>query len=358
MDLSHLKTIGALVIATQAFAAKSDVTLAWNPVQGTVISNYTVTWGTNSGVYIFEANAGTLTTLTVTNLSPNTAYYLAVYATAQDGSQSPDSNEILYTNSPVAAPPDLPVTNGTAGGGGTNATNSGGAGSGGSGMGNGSIGEVSIPGIPPVLVLSFTNHHTLLAVSGTVGSMLMIQCNTNAANQDTWSTITNLAMTNADAGAQNNQGSPSAINFAFVPAAQNYEVLDTASPVCEFFQAVMPYDYMVLADSVLSGKGYPSRLLLVCMPGIPSEDVCYVTAQNSFIYYDTTNLAFGLESSGSAIRQIANTLSTSLGQNWTSASEFSYSNGVSSILATVVEAEPASSDPVAGASSASIQIDF
>ena len=94
------------------------------------------------------------------------------------------------------------------------------------------------------------------------------------------------------------------------------------------------------------------------MPGISSADVCYVAPQSSFLYYDTTNCAFALEPSGSTIRQIATTLSTSLGQNWTSASEFAYSNGVTTLLATVVETEPASSDPVAGASTASIQIDF
>jgi hypothetical protein len=95
------------------------------------------------------------------------------------------------------------------------------------------------------------------------------------------------------------------------------------------------------------------------MPGLPSDDVCYVTNQNSFIYYDSTNQAFALEpSSGPTIRQIATTLSSWLGQNWTSASEFTYSNGVSSILATVVETEPPGSDPVASAAAASIQIDF
>jgi len=370
MDLNRLKTIGALVIAAQGFAAKSDVTLAWNPVQGAVITNYSVSWGTNSGVYIFQGNAGTQTTLTITNLSPGAVYYLAVLAMAQNGAQSPNSLEVVYSNPPASAPPVLPVTNGTAGGGTTNTTNSGAggssgsngsggsAGSGGSSSGTNSAGEVSIPGIPPVLSLSLSNGHPWLAVLGTIGSTLAIQSSTNPANQDTWNTITNLAMTNPAAGAQTNQQSASAINLAFVPAAQNYQVLDTTPPASEFYQVVMPYDYMVLADSVLSGQGCPSRLLFVRMPGILSEDVCYVTAQGSYISYDTTNQAFGLASSGPAIRQIAITLSASLGQNWTSASEFSYSNGVSSILATVVEAEPAGSDPVAGASTPSILIDF
>jgi hypothetical protein len=52
-------------------------------------------------------------------------------------------------------------------------------------------------------------------------------------------------------------------------------------------------------------------------------------------------------------------LATSLGQNWTSASEFNYSNGVSTILATVVQTDPPNSDPVVGqVSTPSIQIDF
>ena len=94
----------------------------------------------------------------------------------------------------------------------------------------------------------------------------------------------------------------------------------------------MPYDYMVLADANLTGQGYPSRLILVRMPGVSADDVCYVTNQNSFIFYDTTNNAFAIEPSGATIRQIASTLATSLGQNWTSASEFGYSNGVSTIF--------------------------
>ena len=165
-------------------------------------------------------------------------------------------------------------------------------------------------------------------------------------------------MTSPATGAATNPAAPSTINLAFVPAAQSYEVIDTMPQTCEFYQVVMPYDYMVLADAVLSNQGYTNRLVLVRMPGIPSDDVCYVTPQSSFLFYDTTNCAFALQPSNPSIRQIANTLSTWLGQNWTSASEFSYSNGVSSILATVVETEPASSDPVAGAAAPSLQIDF
>jgi hypothetical protein len=206
--------------------------------------------------------------------------------------------------------------------------------------------------------LTVTNQQPVLAISGTVGATLMIQSTTNPANPGSWNTITNLAITNVNAAATN-QASNSTINMAFVPALQNYTVIDSNAPACEYYQVVMPYDYMVLADSVLCSQGSTNRLVLVRMPGISSDDVCYVTNQNSYLFYDATNQAFALEpSSGATIRQIATSLSTWLGQNWTTASEFTYSNGVSSILATVVETESPGSDPVAGAAAPSLQIDF
>lgn len=195
-------------------------------------------------------------------------------------------------------------------------------------------------------------------IAGTVGASFAIQSSTNPFNPDGWNTISNLSVTNVAAGVATNSDAPSAVNLAFVPGSLGYQVMDSNPPASEFYRVVMPYDYMVLADSVLTSQGDPSRLVLVVMPGTPSDDICYVTPQNSFLFYDSTNRAFALEPSGSTIRQIATTLSTSLGQNWTSASEFAYSNGVSTILATVVETEPASSDPVAGASTPSITIDF
>ena len=383
MNLNRLKAAVALLIAAQGFAAKSDVTLSWMPATDEVITNYTLSWGTNSGVYNIEYAAGTQTKVTVTGLADNTVYYFSVTATAQDGTQSADSNEIIYTNTsattppatpPPATPPPAPLPPvPPAGGGTTNNANLGGGGSGGSGVshgsgssrlsggagsGSGSTGEISVPGVPPVLTLSFANQHPLLSILGTAGSTLMIQSSTNPAHQNNWITITNLAMTNPATAAATNPASPSTINLAFVPAAQKYEVINTTHPTCEFYQVVMPYDYMVLADAVLSNQGYTNRLVLVRMPGISSADVCYVAPQSSFLYYDTTNCAFALEPSGSTIRQIANTLSSWLGQNWTSASEFSYSKGVSTLLATVVETTTSVNVGQGLFSTASIQIDF
>lgn len=43
----------------------------------------------------------------------------------------------------------------------------------------------------------------------------------------------------------------------------------------------MIYNFMVLADVEVSGTGYASRLLLICMPGVANDDVCHVAPQTS-----------------------------------------------------------------------------
>ena len=351
-------------------AVKAQVTLAWNPTPG-VVTNYTVFWGTNSGVYVFSATAGTLTTLQVTGLTPGMVYYFTVEATASDGSESPYSDEVTYTNSSgstltsgttdtngtpgLPGLPGLPGTNSSTGNTGATAssgsTSTGSTGPTGATAVSTTTSEFPIQGVPPFMRLGLTNGtHPLLAISGTVGATLMVQSTTNVLNPDSWATITNLSISVADPNVQSNGGAPSALTTAFVPAAQGYEVIDTNPPSGEFYRVVMPYDYMVLADAVLSGAGFPSRLLLIRMPGVANDNVCFVTPQSSFLFYDKPNQAFVVEPSGSTIRQIATTFSGSLGQNWTSASEFAYSNGLSTILATVVKTEPPSSDPVAGPS--------
>jgi hypothetical protein len=96
------------------------------------------------------------------------------------------------------------------------------------------------------------------------------------------------------------------------------------------------------------------------MPGVVADDACYENNSGSFIHCIHTNYSLQLISSGSTIRQIATTLASSLNLDWTSASEFTYSNGLGQVLATVIETEPPSADPVAGQNppSAPIVINF
>jgi len=157
----------------------------------------------------------------------------------------------------------------------------------------------------------------------------------------------------ADAGADGiaqptDAGEDVAEDVAFVPAAQAFPITPSNSAEIQLFRVVMPYDYVVLASIVLKGQGYTPRLILVNMPALVHDDACYVNEATSFIDYNWTNAVLQLKSSRPSIRQIANTLANSLNLGWTTASEFTYSNGLGQVLATVVETEPPSSDPVAG----------
>jgi hypothetical protein len=79
-----------------------------------------------------------------------------------------------------------------------------------------------------------------------------------------------------------------------------------------------------------------------------AANVCYVTNQYNYIYYDKQSFNLAVLSSGPTIRQIANSLAGALNQNWSTAEELSYANGQYELLATVVESDPPSSDQLAG----------
>jgi hypothetical protein len=364
--------------------AQGQVTLGWNASSSSAVAGYYLVWGTNSGVY-FATNIcpAPQTTGTISNLANGKMYYINVAAFASNGQMSPFSGEITYgSNAPPAVtnqtaspppppPPPLPPGLGAPGGSPPPpGSPGGGAGAGGgssSGAGSSAaasstnITQAQIWGIPPVLNLTVSNGEPNLNIGGTVGATVMVQSTTNLAASFSWTTITNVALTNI-APMETNAvpGQPQdAIDLAYVPAAQIAPLpAATSSAQMQFFRVVMPYDYIILAGSVLPPKGYSARLILINMPGL-NDDACYVSQSGSFIHYNQTNCALQLEGSGSTIRQIASTLAGSLNLDWTTASEFIYSNGMGQILATVVEADPASSDPVAGTTPVStIAINF
>lgn len=359
--------------------AQVQVTLSWNASPNTNVAGYDLAWGTNSGVY-FATNTypASQTSGTISNLAYNTLYYIAAAAFASNGQVSPFCSEVTFSsNAPPAAtneaasspPPPPPPGRGRAGGGapppssvGAGVNAGGGASPSASAAASSTnVTQAQIWGIPPVLNLTVSNGQPNLNIGGTVGATVMVQSTTNPGAPFSWTTITNVALTNI-APMESNAvpGQPQdAIDLAYVPAAQTAPLpTATSSAQMQFFRVVMPYDYIILAGSVLPGQGYPARLIMVNMPGL-NDDACYVSQSGSFIHYNQTNSALQLEGSGSTIRQIATTLAGSLNLDWTTASEFIYSNGMGQILATVVEADPASSDPVAGTTpSSSIAINF
>jgi len=360
--------LGSLAASPFTGDCAAQATLTWNPSPDPQVAAYNLCWGTNSGNY-FSTNSypNTQFSATVSNLPFTAVYYFAVAAVSSNGQVSPFSNEAIYTNNLsnnsttngnsntnlLTGPPipgtsnNLPIfvpnTPGP-----TNLptpTN---------------FAQAQILGVPPTVTLSFANGQPSLNITGTVGANVLIQGTTDPSALYSWTTITNVMVTNLAAVNTNSQSGqpPDALDLAFVPAAQTFLLPQTNAAV-QYYRVVMPYDYAILASTVLPPKGYTPRLILVNMPGT-LDDVCYVNEATSFIHYSPTNYALQLVGSSSTIRQIATTLANSLSLDWTTASEFTYSNGMGQILATVVETEPASSDPVAGQNppSAPIVINF
>ncbi len=86
-----------------AAAQAGQVTLAWNASSGA--TGYQVHYGTASGSYTNNANAGNTTTYTVANLADGKTYYFAVKAYDGAGNQSGFSNEVSTTLAAVAPAP-------------------------------------------------------------------------------------------------------------------------------------------------------------------------------------------------------------------------------------------------------------
>jgi hypothetical protein len=85
-----------ILLLSIAAAQAGQVTLAWNASSGTV-AGYRVYYGTSSGNYTANVNAGKTTTTTVSNLTDGRTYYLAVKAYDSAGNHSGFSNEVSKT---------------------------------------------------------------------------------------------------------------------------------------------------------------------------------------------------------------------------------------------------------------------
>jgi Fibronectin type III domain len=363
MRLWTITWMALLACLIEPFAMRCDaqyttnVWFAWNPSPSPGVASYNFCYGTNSGIYPFTNNVpNTTTNVTIVNLPTELTYYFAVQAVGSNDLVSSFSSECTnaasYTNeSSTNLPPPLPievlsgmvtVTNPIVS---TNPVNT-----------NivtqppafGIVTNTPFPGVPPLLGLAVSNGQVNLNIAGTVGCLLNIMGTTNDISLNEWSAVTNVTLTNIASVAETNQAPQDLLNVAFVPAAQSVTLEISTNAPFQYYQVVMPYDYAILADQVLLvNTNYTPRLIVINMPGLV-DDACYVNQVNSFIHYARTNYSLQLFSSGSTIRQIANGLSSYLNLDWTSASEFTYSNGMGQILATVIETEPPSSDPVAG----------
>jgi hypothetical protein len=366
----------ALVAFPGVMRCGAQLVLGWNLSPDPTVTGYYLVWGLSSGDYTSTNSCSAdQTTAEVDGLTTNQVYYFNIAAFNSSGMVSPYAGEVMCTNSSdtnALASSGTGATNS-----GTGTTNAGPPSPGGPGVpGTNTPPIVSSPptstnstppaantnltqslfwGVPPFLTLAMSNGQPNLNIGGTVGATLMVESTTNLFSLDRWSEVTNVSVTNIAPVAQNNPETQpqDALDMAYVPGLQTLPMAPANLAGSQFFRVVMPYDYVILASIVLPSKGYTPRLIVVNMPGIVSDDACYVNESSSFIHFDRSTYAVQLQGCGSTIRQIAARLSSSLNLNWTSASEFTYSNGLGQILATVVETEPPSTDPIAGKAPAS-----
>jgi hypothetical protein len=85
------------VLSAHAHACAAQFSLIWDPSGDSDVVGYNVYYGTQSGHYTTEVNAGNTTTYTVSNLQAGSTYYFAVTAYDSYGYESAYSNEVAST---------------------------------------------------------------------------------------------------------------------------------------------------------------------------------------------------------------------------------------------------------------------
>lgn len=93
-------------------------------------------------------------------------------------------------------------------------------------------------------------------------------------------------------------------------------------------------DYATLAAAELRARGYTPRLIAVRMKK-EVHVVCYIEEANAYLDYNYRRKGNGLVKCGSQIDDIAESVSKYFKAPWTTASEFTYSEGVKRLVSTV-----------------------
>ena len=91
----------------------AQVTLAWDPDSVSDLAGYKIYYGTASGNYQWNVDAGNVTTYTLSDLTIGATYYAAATAYTTSGLESTYSNEVMFT-----VPSGTNTTTASAGGGG------------------------------------------------------------------------------------------------------------------------------------------------------------------------------------------------------------------------------------------------
>ncbi|MEW6303401.1 MAG: transglutaminase domain-containing protein [Verrucomicrobiota bacterium] len=98
-------------------------------------------------------------------------------------------------------------------------------------------------------------------------------------------------------------------------------------------------DYAVLADVVLRKHGYTTKLVAVRMPGLVAHAVCYVLQEREYLDFNNRVYLSRTVKCDPELDQIARKVAKSFDANWTSVSEFTYTNGVKYLVRTVAKTD-------------------
>lgn len=130
--------------------------------------------------------------------------------------------------------------------------------------------------------------------------------------------------------------------FARYFADFDYEYREPIKPPDEFLAERKGDcdDYATLAYGLLGEKGHHVHLVIVRMPGI-NHVVCYVDEIKGYLDYNLRIYSKRTNSCKRSLRKIAEEVADSMSANWTSASEFTYLDGVKYLVSTITKANPA-----------------
>lgn len=98
-------------------------------------------------------------------------------------------------------------------------------------------------------------------------------------------------------------------------------------------------DYAILAAAVLREKGYTPRLIAVRMPEVVHV-VCYIEETKSYLDYNFRGREQTIACEPE-MAAIARSVAKSYGSRWTSASEFTFDDGLKRLVSTVRDQDTA-----------------
>jgi len=102
--------VAVFTFVCNEMARANNLNLSWSPSPSPNLAGYRVYYGTSSGSYSYQIDAGNATSEIIPNLAPGTTYYIAATAYDAAGNESPVSDEMSYTVPAAGAPTKMMPT--------------------------------------------------------------------------------------------------------------------------------------------------------------------------------------------------------------------------------------------------------